>query len=113
MSDRAAPAIDATAAGQRAISQMRWWAAFVGVVVIVSQMSLGGIFWMLHDQARQRCVEGNRTRAAVADGFDQQRRVLLAAASSDEPPTADKQRAIDAYNAGIDQLIARFDPVDC
>lgn len=109
------PTVASTFEGQRAVRQMRGWAVFIGLVIIVSQSLLGAIFWQLNDQARARCVEGNRTRAAIADGFDTNRRVLLAAsrAPGEPPPTVEEQRAIDAYNEGIDQLIARFAPVDC
>ena len=115
MSDRPAPSIDSTVEGRSALRWMRGWAVFIGLVIVVSQAALGGIFWMLHDQTFDRCIEGNRLRAAIADGFDEQRRVLLAASQrpDEPPPTPEEQAAIDAYNDGIDRLIAEFEPADC
>lgn len=89
----------------------RWLA----VVMAAWAITGGVLLWELHDQDRDSCADDNRLRNATAAGFDQQRLVLLSASQANDttPPTEDEQRAIDAYNQGIDDLIARFEPVDC
>jgi hypothetical protein len=92
-------------------------------VVAIAILTGAVLFWnqyqadVVRDRdARQyildQCERSNASRKLVADAFDKERKTLLAA-SGGGSRTSEQQQRIDAYNAGIDELIASFAPRDC
>lgn len=97
---------------------------FTIAVVALAILTGAFLFWRqaqadAADDRRDRqyildqCERGNVSRKAIADAFDKERDTLIAASSSSAPRTAEQQRRLDAYNAGIDDLIDDFAPRDC
>lgn len=92
----------------------------LGYGVIVVAMAFG--FWRIEHQADVenylRCVEGNRARAAIVDGFEQFTDALVAASESgddgDSPEEEARDRGqIEAFRADVGKRLAPLKPSDC
>lgn len=96
------------------------------ITVVVLAILTGAVLFYRQGEADQeraaaarqydldQCARSNASRQVIAEAFDTQRDVLIAAtASADGTTSPRRQASLDAYNSGIDELVAKFSPRDC